>query len=86
MEKCTFCIQRILHAEHRAKVEGRPVRDGEVQPACVQSCPTRTYVFGDLHDAGLAGQQALQPSAAIPAAQGTQHQARRDLPQTNQAG
>jgi len=48
MEKCTFCLQRILTAEHRAKVEGRAVRDGEVQPACVQSCPTRTYVFGDL--------------------------------------
>jgi len=48
MEKCTFCIQRILYAERRAKVEGRPLRDGEVQPACVQSCPTRTFVFGDL--------------------------------------
>jgi len=48
MEKCTFCVQRIQYAEHRAKVEGRPLRDGEVQPACVQSCPTRTYTFGDL--------------------------------------
>jgi len=48
MEKCTFCIQRIKYAEHRAKAEGRALRDGEVQPACVQSCPTRTYVFGDL--------------------------------------
>ena len=48
MEKCTFCIQRILYAEHRAKAEGRPLRDGEVQPACVQSCPTRTFTFGDL--------------------------------------
>jgi molybdopterin-containing oxidoreductase family iron-sulfur binding subunit len=48
MEKCTFCVQRILDAERRAKVEGRPLRDGEIQPACVQSCPTKTYVFGDL--------------------------------------
>jgi len=48
MEKCTFCIQRILYAEHRAKAESRPLRDGEVQPACVQSCPTRTFTFGDL--------------------------------------
>jgi Fe-S-cluster-containing dehydrogenase component len=50
MEKCTFCIQRIRAAEYRAKREGRKVRDGEVQPACAQSCPTRAYTFGDLLD------------------------------------
>jgi anaerobic selenocysteine-containing dehydrogenase/Fe-S-cluster-containing dehydrogenase component len=50
MEKCTFCIQRIRQAEHRAVRERRAVRDGEVQPACAQSCPTRVYTFGDLLD------------------------------------
>ena len=50
MEKCTFCIQRILGAELTAKREGRPVRDGEIQPACAESCPSRAILFGDLLD------------------------------------
>ena len=43
MEKCTFCVQRIRQAEHRAAGENRKVRDGEIQTACMQSCPARVY-------------------------------------------
>lgn len=50
MEKCTFCVQRIRRVEENAASEGRPIRDGEVQPACVQTCPTQALVFGDLND------------------------------------
>jgi anaerobic selenocysteine-containing dehydrogenase/Fe-S-cluster-containing dehydrogenase component len=50
MEKCSFCIQRITEAKDHAKDEGRLVADGEVQPACVQSCPTDALVFGNLND------------------------------------
>jgi molybdopterin-containing oxidoreductase family iron-sulfur binding subunit len=50
MEKCTFCIQRIREVELQAKRQGRKVRDGEIQPACAQSCPTHAFVFGDLLD------------------------------------
>jgi len=50
MEKCTFCIQRIRKAEMAAHEENRPLRDGDVVPACVQSCPTRAMSFGDMSD------------------------------------
>ena len=50
MEKCTFCSQRIKRADLEAKQESRPLRDGEVQPACVQSCPAEAMVFGDLNN------------------------------------
>jgi molybdopterin-containing oxidoreductase family iron-sulfur binding subunit len=50
MEKCTFCVQRIRRAKDKALEEGRKIRDGEVQPACVQTCPPGALVFGDLED------------------------------------
>jgi molybdopterin-containing oxidoreductase family iron-sulfur binding subunit len=50
MEKCTFCIQRIRKGEEKAKDEGREVRDGDVVPACVQSCPTEAMYFGNIAD------------------------------------
>lgn len=50
MEKCTFCIQRIRRAEIDARLEDRTVRDGEIQPACVQTCPPSALIFGDLMD------------------------------------
>ncbi len=50
MEKCTFCIQRITAAEIQARAEDRVLKDGEVTPACVQTCPSGAMVFGDLND------------------------------------
>jgi Fe-S-cluster-containing dehydrogenase component len=50
MEKCTFCIQRVQSARQVAKDEGRPIADGEVTPACVQTCPTQAITFGNLRD------------------------------------
>ena len=50
MEKCTFCVQRIRRVEEQARAEQRPVADGEVQPACAQTCPPEAIIFGDLND------------------------------------
>ncbi|MBS3732242.1 MAG: 4Fe-4S dicluster domain-containing protein [Desulfobacterales bacterium] len=50
MEKCSFCVQRIKAAHGNAKDENRMIRDGEVSPACVQTCPTGALVFGSLMD------------------------------------
>jgi molybdopterin-containing oxidoreductase family iron-sulfur binding subunit len=50
MEKCTMCIQRILGGKDHAKDAKRQVRDGDIQTACEQTCPTRAITFGNLKD------------------------------------
>jgi Fe-S-cluster-containing dehydrogenase component len=50
MEKCSFCIQRVRDAKHRAKERGDTVRDGELKTACQQVCPANAITFGNLKD------------------------------------
>lgn len=60
MEKCTFCVQRIRGAQHHAALEGRTVRDGEVQPACAQACASGAMTFGNVKDPDARVSQAMR--------------------------
>jgi molybdopterin-containing oxidoreductase family iron-sulfur binding subunit len=52
MEKCTYCIQRIQRVRIQAEIEKRPIRDGEIIPACQAACPTDAIIFGNRNDPG----------------------------------
>ncbi|MBU0509713.1 TAT-variant-translocated molybdopterin oxidoreductase [bacterium] len=52
MEKCTFCVQRILEGKGEAKQMGRDLRDEDIQTACQQTCPTQAITFGNVNNPG----------------------------------
>ena len=50
MEKCTFCVQRIMEARQHAVEQGRTVAGSDVRTACQEACPAQAITFGDMND------------------------------------
>lgn len=50
MEKCTFCVQRIMEERQHAIEQNRPVNGENVKTACQEACPSNAIVFGDVNN------------------------------------
>jgi len=50
MEKCTFCVQRIMDARQEATKAGREIKGSDVRTACQDACPADAITFGDMND------------------------------------
>ncbi len=50
MEKCTFCIQRIMDAREEAIRQNKNLKGSDVKTACQDACPTNAIQFGDIND------------------------------------
>jgi MoCo/4Fe-4S cofactor protein with predicted Tat translocation signal len=48
MEKCTFCIQRIMDEKQKAFEQNRPVNGDNITTACQDACPAYAIHFGDV--------------------------------------
>jgi molybdopterin-containing oxidoreductase family iron-sulfur binding subunit len=60
MEKCSMCIQRIQGGKLRAKLENRPVKDGDIKMACQAACSANAIIFGDANDPESEVSKALR--------------------------
>ncbi|MCK9210931.1 MAG: TAT-variant-translocated molybdopterin oxidoreductase [Ignavibacteriaceae bacterium] len=50
MEKCSFCIQRIMDAREEAIRKNQPLKGSDVRTACQNSCGTEAIKFGNIKD------------------------------------
>ncbi|MCK9425763.1 MAG: TAT-variant-translocated molybdopterin oxidoreductase [Ignavibacteriaceae bacterium] len=50
MEKCSFCIQRIMDAREEGIRKNQPLKGSDVRTACQNSCGTEAIKFGNIKD------------------------------------
>jgi MoCo/4Fe-4S cofactor protein with predicted Tat translocation signal len=60
MEKCSMCIQRIQSGKLTAKLEKRPLKDGDIKMACQEACSANAIIFGDGNDPDSEVSKALR--------------------------
>src|SRR5690606_29004889 len=60
MEKCSMCIQRIQAGKLQAKMEKRPLKDGDIKLACASACSANAIIFGDANDPESEVSKALK--------------------------
>lgn len=65
VEKCLFCHHRLQRAKDAAAAERRALREGDYRPACVEACPAKAIVFGDLNDRDSAAARLSRDSRAF---------------------
>ncbi len=65
VEKCSFCHHRLQRAKDLARLQGRPLKEGDYVPACVESCPAEAMAFGDLEDPRSTVSRLAQSSRAF---------------------
>ena len=60
MEKCSMCVQRIQAGKLQAKMEKRPLKDGDIKMACQEACSANAIIFGDANDPNSEVSKALR--------------------------
>ncbi|KLT66218.1 TAT-variant-translocated molybdopterin oxidoreductase [Pedobacter sp. BMA] len=60
MEKCSMCVQRIQAGKLEAKLQKRPLKDGDIKMACQEACSANAIIFGDSNDPNSEVSKALR--------------------------
>lgn len=62
-----MCVQNIQDGKLKAKIEGRPLVDGDINSVCGDSCPAGAITFGDWNDITSAVRKSADDSRSYQA-------------------